>query len=458
MGYRTVDLTRRHFLSATGLALSAVPFQALGLRAGTNIRRTTSGFSQDVTAGYGPLQPTQDETTGLPLLHLPTGFRYLSFGWAGDPLNDDSETPGSHDGMAAFPTSNGLTRLIRNHELRSDTSFSNNTVYDPNAGGGTTTIEFDPVRGVTTGAWASLAGTAVNCAGGPTPWGSWLTCEETVAGPGGDNNYQKPHGYIFEVPLEGTATALPLRAMGRFVHEAVAVDPTTGIIYETEDRPLAGLYRFIPAQADRLMLGGKLEILSLTGVPKADLRTDQQVNVWHPVTWLPIDDPDPSSIEVNSIFLQGADSGGATFARLEGAWYGEGRIFIVSTDGGEAAAGQIWEYDPTGNRLRLVFESPSFDVLDMPDNLCVSPRGGLILCEDGSNQSFVRGLTMDGTIFPFAKNNVVLNGEQNGFEGDFREREFAGATFSPDGRWLFFNAQSPGISFAVTGPWARGPL
>ena len=130
----------------------------------------------------------------------------------------------------------------------------------------------------------------------------------------------------------------------------------------------------------------------------------------------------------------------------------------MSTDGGEAEAGQIWEYDPTGNRLRLVFESPSFDVLDMPDNLCVSPRGGLILCEDGSNQSFVRGLTMDGTIFPFAKNNVVLNGEQNGFEGDFREREFAGATFSPDGRWLFFNAQSPGISFAVTGPWARGPL
>ena len=94
----------------------------------------------------------------------------------------------------------------------------------------------------------------------------------------------------------------------------------------------------------------------------------------------------------------------------------------------------------------------------MPDNLCVSPRGGLILCEDGSNQSFIRGLTMDGTIFPFAKNNVVLNGEQNGFEGDFREREFAGATFSPDGRWLFFNAQSPGISFAVTGPWTRGPL
>ena len=120
--------------------------------------------------------------------------------------------------------------------------------------------------------------------------------------------------------------------------------------------------------------------------------------------------------------------------------------------------GQVWEYDPTGERVRLIFESPGIDVLDMPDNICVSPRGGLLLCEDGQSNCFVRGLTVDGTIFPFVRNNIVLAGEKNGFEGDFRTREFAGATFSPDGRWLFLNAQSPGITFAVTGPWSDGPL
>jgi secreted PhoX family phosphatase len=105
-----------------------------------------------------------------------------------------------------------------------------------------------------------------------------------------------------------------------------------------------------------------------------------------------------------------------------------------------------------------VFESPSAEVLNAPDNLCVSPRGGLVLCEDGSGQEFVHGLTTDGQIFRFAQNNVVLDGERNGIAGDFTGSEFAGATYSPDGHWLFFNIQSPGISFAVTGPWGSGAL
>ena len=176
------------------------------------------------------------------------------------------------------------------------------------------------------------------------------------------------------------------------------------------------------------------------------------------MSWAPIDDPDPAEVAEDSVFAQGAAAGGATFARLEGTWYGDGRIYIVSTTGGEAEAGQVWEYEPGAERLRLVFESPGKDVLDMPDNLCVSPRGALVLCEDGADENFVRGLTRDGVIFPFAKNNVLLAGERNGLAGDFRNREFAGATYSPDGRWLFFNAQTPGITFAVTGPWADGGL
>ena len=103
------------------------------------------------------------------------------------------------------------------------------------------------------------------------------------------------------------------------------------------------------------------------------------------------------------VFAQGFATGGALFARLEGAWYGDSRIYFVSTSGGDAQLGQVWEYNPAAEQLRLLFESPGSDVLDMPDNICVSPRGGLVLCEDGDREQFVRGLTTEGRIFPFAK-------------------------------------------------------
>ena len=462
---------RRSFLSLTGAALSAAPFHALAGRVAAAGGQAPAGAPTRDEVGYGPLRPVRDETTGLPLLHLPAGFRYLSFGWTGDPLADGRPTPGLHDGMAAFSAAGSRIRLVRNHEIRTAGAFADRPLYDARGGGGTTTIEFDAATGTVHDAWTSLAGTAVNCAGGPTPWGSWLTCEETVLGPGADPSwlesllrrstipdYERPHGYVFEVPADGTATAEPYRAMGRFVHEAVSIDPLTGIVYETEDQATSGFYRFLPNQPGALSAGGRLKMLGIADRPGADLRTGQSPGVWRPVIWAPIPDPDPAGIAEDSLFRQGLAGGGAAFARLEGTWYGDGRIYIVSTTGGEAAAGQVWEYDPGGERLRLIFESPGRDVLDMPDNLCVSPRGGLVLCEDGDTDNFVRGLTLDGAVFSFARNSIVLDGERNGIAGDFRAREFAGATYSPDGRWLFFNAQSPGITFAVTGPWADGPL
>ncbi len=380
---------RRAFLALTGAVLGAAPLHALSSRAAVAIRgRAPEGGRTRDEAGYGPLRPVRDETTGLPLLHLPGGFRYLTFGWTGDPLADGRPTPPAHDGMAAFAAAGSRIRLIRNHEVRSGGAFADRPLYDEMGGGGTTTIEFDTATGVVHDAWTSLAGTAVNCAGGPTPWGSWLTCEETVSGPDfGPSlasslfqpdvpDYRRPHGYVFDVPADGAATAEPLLAMGRFVHEAVSIDPATGIVYETEDRGAAGFYRFLPNEAGNLAAGGRLEMLAVAGAPRSDLRKGQTAGTWRPVSWVPIEDPDPAEITDHSVFEQGAAGGGATFARLEGTWYGGERIFIVSTDGGEAEAGQVWEYDPGRERLRLIFESPGKDVLDMPDNICVSPRGG----------------------------------------------------------------------------------
>jgi uncharacterized protein len=454
----TTHIDRRSFLTRGAAAAGAL---ALPLEALTE--KTLAAGVRMQGPGYGPLQAAIDQTTGLPLILLPEGFRYFTFGWTGDPLDDARPTPGAHDGMAAIRTYRGFSRIVRNHEIDgSGTPFASTPVYDVKGGGGTTTSEFDLGSGRLVRSWGSLSGTVRNCAGGPTPWGSWLTCEETVVGPDTGGNFAQPHGYIFEVPAFGTATAEPLMAMGRFTHEAIAVDPTSGIVYETEDRGTAGLYRFIPNTPGRLVDGGRLQMLGIKDKPKYDTRRNQTAGVWQDAVWYDIADPNrahsPNTTDTLGVFSQGFAQGGAVFARLEGAWYGNGLIYVNSTSGGNAGAGQVWAYDPMTDKLLLLYESPGVAVLDSPDNLTVSPRGGLVLCEDGSGLEYLHGLTPEGEIFRFCQNNVRLNGERNNIRGDFTGSEFAGATYSPDGRWLFFNIQSPGVTFAVTGPWENGAL
>lgn len=449
---------RRRFLRSAVLAGGAaitIPLESL-------LRAAERGLSK-AAEGYGPLGPVSDEATGLPLLHLPEGFRYTSFGWTGDLMDGGIRTPRAHDGMAAFESPDGSVALIRNHEISRGPAFAPGAAYDPGAGGGTTTITFDPHAGRVTSTRASLTGSLRNCAGGRTPWNSWLTCEETTLGAGDEPGLTKAHGYVFEVPLDAPPSCEPIVDMGRFVHEAVAVDPESSVVYQTEDRSRAGLYRFTPRTPRRLGDGGRLQMLAIDGRPKLNLRSGQRQGGRYGIHW--VDIPDPARAHVSSsardqtgVFRQGFDRGGAVFGRLEGAWYSDGRVFVTSTDGGAARMGQVWELDIAQQQLRLVFESPGAAVLNMPDNLVVSPRGGLVLCEDGTANPCVHGLTRDGQIVLFARNNVVLSGERNGIRGDFRNREFAGATFSPDGRWLFLNVQTPGITFAVTGPWERGIL
>jgi uncharacterized protein len=468
------EVDRRGFLRGAmtvgGGAIMAPTFlQALAARLGYaaehGISLPPAGKGE---GGYGPLQETQDQVDGVVRLALPAGFSYVTFGVQGTIMSDGNPTPKAHDGMAAFRLPNGHIRLIRDHEDRDTPGNSQlkgnpDTAYDPIGGGSCTSLEVevtsDGERRLVRD-FISINGTIVNCSGGPTPWGSWLTCEETTAGTAA--GWRMPHGYVFEVPVsaEDEVPAVPYPFMGRFSHEAVAVGPVSWIVYQTEDNNPCGLYRFLPHKPGQLSEGGRLQILAIRNRPGYDTRFDQQVGRPLLVEWVDIPDPDPANTETNSrsVFEQGLARGAAIFSRLEGCWMDGRTLYFASTDGGNAELGQIWEYRPLGRNLgwlRLVFESPSIDVLSSPDNLTVSPRGGLVLCEDGdADTQFLRGLTRDGRIFDFSA--FLVN-----------EREWCGATYSPNGETLFVNIQGDtrinepgnlGYTFAIWGPWEAGAL
>jgi uncharacterized protein len=490
-------LDRRSFIAAAGgglLSLTALDRLAAQDALARHSRRDEP---------YGPLRRTPDQR-GVEVLALPAGFSYVTFSHTGSTMSDGNPTPLALDGMAAFPGRRpGEVRLIRNSEDRNPFGVPGGVLgdpaakYDPAGGGGTTTLAYDERRRELVADWISLNGTIVNCAGGIGLGGrSWLTCEETVAGPEATapaEQFPQRHGYMYEVPVDRGPDELelgePIRAAGRFSHEATAVDQRRRIVYETEDPGSgvgAGFYRYIPDDPRQLTAGGRLQMLAVRGRPQLDMREDQEPGRPLLVEWVDIDEPDPPQTAIadpRRTFEQGYAKGGALFNRLEGCWEERGTIFIVSTSGGDAkngdvnadgyaeGFGQIWMYRPRGDGglLRLVYESPSGTELDGPDNITVTPRGGLLMCEDDASSAFVDthplapgienvnrvvGLTRRGDAFEFAVN--VLN-----------TSELAGVCFSPSGETVFFNLfgrarfdeeEVGGMTCAVTGPWRRGPL
>ena len=455
--------SRRSFLKASG----ACTMGFLGLRSLTDNGFSTPGPRPNAPAGYGELQPDPEG-----VIELPAGFTYRILSRVGQMMDDGYKVPGLHDGMAAFPGPSGTTILVRNHELSLDhhsigafgplneliREKDRAKLYDAGRRrpclGGTSTLVYNTREMRLEKHFLSLGGTVRNCAGGPTPWGSWITCEETVQKEEG--LYSRDHGYNFEVPATsrvGLTPAVPLKAMGRFVHEAIAVDPNSGIVYETEDRGDGLLYRFIPDKPGNLAAGGRLQVLRVKDRPSLDTRNwnARQVLPGHAfeVEWVEMDEVESPNDDLRYRGFE--DGGAARFARGEGMWWDKGWVYFVCTNGGLNKKGQVWRYAPSSEegkpgensrpgKLELFIEPNDGNLVENADNLTVAPWGDLVLCEDGPEEQFVVGVTPQGNLYKLGRNV-------------FNDSEFAGSTFSPDGSTLFVNIQNPGITLAITGPW-----
>jgi secreted PhoX family phosphatase len=508
------DPTRRGLLLGGSAAVAAAfggPVSAFAQRvkAAEGCQAATASVLLD--SPYGATVPTNDLTTGLPLIELPPGFSYKSTGWRNDVMSDGLPTPAAHDGM-------GIVRerrvgrsteivLVRNHEQSTSTNAANIigaslpsvAKYDTGTtgtsyqiGGNTNLVWRD---GNWVASYASLGGLNRACAGGSSTWGSWLSNEEILS-----NNVSstgKRHGYIFEVPADPGMTpvnAEPIVAMGRFNHEASALDPETGYWYLTEDQGNANtLYRFRPANLNgglnSLHAGGTLQGLAVVGVANADLRMPTLCQEYV-CTWVDITEPDLDSASVfnvvtggnttmSGVFRQAYANGAAVFGANEGCWVANGIVYFtdkqVSTSAPGARAGRIWALHLASMTLKAIFVSNSVQVGNSPDNICISPRGGLLFCEDGGTggpdnvpaitAQHLKVLTPSGASYTFAKHNynftaaqLAAAGKPNAPAGNLRNTEWAGACFSSDGRILFVNLYNPGITLAITGPWEKGTL
>lgn len=433
-------ISRRKFLGVGGMSAAALVLGA----------RSVRGHSESGSAGFGELI---EDSGGV--IDLPAGFQYRIVSEEGSTLSSGKPVPGDHDGMAAFRGPGDTTMLVRNHELgfrdASDPSVIGSNPYDPAERGGTTGIlvskDHREIKDFVTS-----SGTRNNCAGGATPWGTWLTCEE-------DRN--EGHGYVFEVTPdepESDLSKTPIKGMGFFSHEAVDIDPATGIAYLTEDdfrgaltddpedevpgaSRVSFLYRYVPdvspGKPGDLQKGGTLEVMALEGIPSynADLADPGQK---FGVVWKEVDPEEPHA--------DAEAKGGARFNRLEGAYFAGGAFWFDDTAGGEERLGQIYRYLPATATLELFYEGTDASEMESPDNIVVTPWGDLWFCEDeavdGDNKNRIMGVTPEGEVYRFASNRLS-------------DGEFAGPTFAPDGRTFFVNIQNPGLTFVIWGPFSR---
>ncbi|GAA1388766.1 PhoX family protein [Pseudonocardia kongjuensis] len=440
-----MGINRRSFLARArqaglGVALTGSLQGLVGAPA--SAAQPPAGFT-----GYGPLV---DDPTGR--LALPEGFSYRVVTEAGKTrLYSTDLSPGIHDGAAAFRAPDGNLLVVLNHEVRDGPSDDGAVPHLPgytwrdDAGGGCTVVKTTP-DGELIWETVALAGTSTNCAGGVTPWGTWLACEETE---------DDGHGYVFEVDpvdLEANRDPQPITALGRFPHEACCIDPDTLDIYLTEDAtdPFGTVYRWTPPATFRGASGalkqldagaGELAAMACTdtdGTLVDDLDQADEPGTAYTVGWVPVTNRAAENGVLRSL------DGITRAAKLEGAWWADDGAYLVSSYA-DSHRGQIWHYSPAEATLTLttVFAvDADGETVEAPDNIVAAPYGGLIVSTDGDGDNHLAGITSAGTAYPLARNQMGS--------------EFTGPTFSPDGRVLFAGIQKPGVLFAITGPW-QGP-
>lgn len=429
------NLNRRDFIKMGGMSTLAVTLGSTGIFSLAGQERSFAASVNSPTSGFGGYGPLVKDPNGI--FDLPKGFQYKIISETGDRMTNGDLVPGLPDGMAAFQGSKNSTILVRNHECGTNHDYPVNgkNPWSKGAAGGTTALVVGSNREVVS-EYVTNSGNIRNCAGGASTWGTWLTCEETR---------NMGHGFVFEVDPddpENEMSKTPIRDMGYFSHEACNVDPSTGIWYLTEDDSPSFLYRFTPHDRSQklgsLQKGGILEAAAIDEIPNKSAKKftpGQQIGViWKEVK------PERAKEDAR-------DLGCIQFTRLEGSWFAGGAFWFDDTSAETTTApgrfGRIYRYFPATNTLELFYESSASNELHAPDNITITPWGDLWIAEDGNpNGDRIIGLTPEGNVYPFAQNV-------------FNSSELTGPVFSPKGDTLFVNIQSPGITMAIWGPFAR---
>jgi uncharacterized protein len=371
--------TRRRFIYAGTLA-------ALGLGAGMSRSKRVHA------ARLGPYG--EIGAADLNGVRLPAGFTARLIGVTGEPVPGTSyDWHDAPDGGATFAVPGGWV-YVSNSESNGNT-------------GGVSVIRFSSA-GAIVSAYRILSDTKWNCAGGATPWGTWLSCEEYRA------------GLVWECDPAGPGQGIARPAMGKFVHEAAAVDPVSGYVYLTEDEDHGRFYRFRPAAFGDLAAG----VLEAAFVAAGG-----------EVTWIAVPSTKP---------YRGRDT--TPFDRGEGAWFDAGRqtvFFTTTTDS------RVWAFNTNTNVMAIVYDAANGGPLREPDNVTVhAPSGQVFVAEDSDDLQLVL-LSEEGGEW-IASPFLQLEGHDSS--------EIAGPAFSPDGTRLYFSSQRGtdgkiGMTFEVTGPF-----